>query len=201
MRQVLFVCLAAIGQSGQPCQSCQPCPTGTCITTTSQDDLDRAVKSLEEQIRNLCQSMQRQPILASPTSTADYLRNATGLSDLMADSLPLTRSYMALAIAELKLWEARGKVDGYLVQHADVTQIAIDTRPFDETDRRVYLTLQAAVRESLRQDVSGFRGSSGCNGFPQVAIHCLPTGKTCTRTCACVAPRTNRRCGLGKVCR
>lgn len=118
-----------------------------------------AVKSIENQIRELSEAVGREVQLVA-THQNDQQEAVVLLCDAMAGNVLLTRTYLALGIAELKMITLHSCVgcmstmekNNYL-RHVEAIQFAIDERILEPQDLRVFRVLQAGVNQALRQEI------------------------------------------------
>lgn len=125
-----------------------------------RDGIRAAVVNLESQIKQLAKDSNRDPRLKNdqPNDQQDAVMQ---LADSMADNLLLTRTYLALAVAELKYCtlpccaQCTSKEEKQqFLRHVEAIQLAIDDRILDPQDVRVYRVLQAGVNQALRDEMA-----------------------------------------------
>jgi len=184
MTSLLIFGLLAIAQDCASCGESQVTIRADTVSESQFNGLRQVVESLEAESKTLAD--QNNKNFWSANNLKDDDQDAVvDLTDSMSDNLLLSRTYLALAIAELKLVQAAERVgrSDYAVRskymkHILAIQISIDDRILDRADLRIYRVLQAGVSQALRLEVERLsKQLSVQQSSPNHQIHAL------TQTC------------------
>lgn len=158
----------------QQCPQCPQSAAGGTIPRSQFDGLKNAVDRQQNEVKQLTEGTDRIPRLADEHPTDEQVA-VVDLADSMVDNLLLTRAYLALAVAELKLISIADQTCSLsehqktrYLRHIEAIQLAIDERILERDDLRVYRVLQAGVNQALRLEMQ--RLASQSNSYCQP--HC-----------------------------
>lgn len=188
----LVLACAVFGQPAAEPLSAEPPLTPVPQTTDDRVLLENAIRTLEKEIAALCRRFERRPLFAGTTpSQPAFTQRVTEMSDLLSDNSLLTRAYLALALAELRLVGLNQRASelesvklAQLKEHAEIVEIAIDSRLLDEADRRVYQALRAEIRENSRLEIERLRQHGASDISLQRSGQCCSISSgACERKC------------------
>lgn len=167
MGGIFFVLMTA--NLTQPCPECRAAENFATITNPAEIQragINRAVEELEKQVLTLSEIAGQEPRLVATHPDKDQQTAVMNLADAMENNGLLTRAYLALAVAELKLitlpctagcCPEAGKRK-YL-RHAEAIVLATDDKSLDAQDLRVLRVLTAGVNEALREELIQLQSS------------------------------------------
>ncbi|MDB5346804.1 MAG: hypothetical protein JWP89_5181 [Schlesneria sp.] len=157
--------IAILLQAPQPTPVLKP----TTITAGEQrEGLRVAIESLKSQIKELSVAAGREVILTDPSSPAllDQQSAVIKLADAMDGNSLLSRSYLALAAAELKYVTLPCCVNSFppgerkkILYHIEAIKYAIDDNVLEKEDLRVLRGVEAGISQAIREE-SGLLQSS-----------------------------------------